>query len=204
MPRKNMKPKTTEKRLSAVPVPTPKPTKAEPATVTETVAGPAIADLRPLLVAIRNIDADIACEAATSLGNSGNPAAVEPLIDIVRNSNGYFHGVVRSAAAAGLATLNDRRAVDALLAAVNDPITDPSTEAIRALAKLGDARALPVLVQVVINETGFYAGSVRRAAVLGLIQLGGEIAQKTLRQVAANEQEDVVIREEAIAGLNAK
>jgi HEAT repeat protein len=103
-----------------------------------------------------------------------------------------------------LATLNDRRAIDALIAAVTDPITDSSTEAIRALAKLGDPRALPVLAQVVANETGFYAGSVRRAAVLGLIQLGGETAQQTLRQVAANEREDTVIREEAIAALNAK
>jgi HEAT repeat protein len=103
-----------------------------------------------------------------------------------------------------LATLKDRRAVEALLNAVNDPITDASTEAIRALAKLADPRAIAALVTVVRNETGFFAGSVRRAAVLGLAQLGGETAQVTLREVAADENEDTVIREEAIEAINKK
>jgi HEAT repeat protein len=172
--------------------------------VAEAVKPAVVADLKPLLAGLQDLDADVAREAATALGNSGNPAAVEPLIEIVQNTNGYFHSVVRSAAAAGLANLKDRRAVEALLTAVNDPITDPSTEAIRALAKLADPRAIAALVAVVRNETGFYAGSVRRAAVLGLTQLGGEVAKATLREVAANEAEDTVIRDEAIEAINKK
>jgi HEAT repeat protein len=173
--------------------------------VTQAATKPAVVtDLSPLLAALRNLDADVAREAATALGRSGNPAAVAPLIEIVQNSNGYFHSVVRSAAAAGLGLLKDKKAVDALLVAVNDPITDASSEAVRALAAIGDARAVDPLVAVVRNETGFFAGSVRRAAVLGLAQLGGPAAQAVLREVAANELEDSVIREEAIEAINTK
>jgi HEAT repeat protein len=218
MPRKNSKNAksfTTEKHFTTVP-PKAKPAEIAPVVAAVAVATPApvvvaeiakpaiIADLKPMLACLHDMDADIAREAATALGNSGNPAAVEPLIEIIQNTNGYFHSVVRSAAAAGLATLNDRRAVEALLNAVNDPITDPSTEAIRALAKLADPRAIAALVTVVRNETGFFAGSVRRAAVLGLAQLGGETAKSVLREVAADENEDTVIREEALEAINKK
>ncbi len=225
MPRKitkTTKSISTEKHFTTVP-PKAKPAEVKPSVAAVStapvavVAAPApvvvaevkpkaatIVDIQPMLAGLHDLDADVACEAATALGNSANPAAVVPLIEIIQNSNGYFHSVVRSAAAAGLATLKDRRAVEALLSAVNDPITDPSTEAIRALASLADPRAIACLVEVVRNESGFYAGSVRRAAVSGLAKLGGDLAKATLREVAANEHEDTVIREEAIQAINAK
>jgi len=175
----------------------------KPATPSSTT--PAKADaIKPLLVALHDLDADIAREAATSLGQLGDVAAVEPLIQIVKNSNHYFHSVVRSAAAMSLGQLKDRRAVEALLDAVNDPIADPSTEAIRALVNLADPRAINALVEVVRNSNNFFANSVRRAAVLGLAKLGGDSAIAELRRVAANTEEDTVIREEATAATIAK
>ena len=139
MPRKNTKTTQSEKKFTAVP-PKAQPVAAKPA-VEAVIAKPAIvaqpavaADstaIKPLLTALHDLDADMACEAATALARTGNTAAVEPLIEIISNKNGYFHSVVRSAAAASLGQLKDRKAVDALLNAVNDSITDPSTEAIR-------------------------------------------------------------------------
>jgi HEAT repeat protein len=163
-----------------------------------------VVDIKPLLAALNDVNADVASEAATALGASGNPAAVEPLIAVLTNSNGYFHSVVRSAAAVSLGQLKDRRSIEALLAAVHDPIADPSTEAIRALTVLADPRAIAALIEVVRNKDGFFANSVRRAAVLGLARLGGDAAVAELRVVAADEREDSVIRQEATEAIAGK
>jgi HEAT repeat protein len=210
MPRKNSKrvtSVTTEKHFTTVPVKAKFAEVAKAAPVAAIVApvapAPAV-DIKSLTKALHDIDADVAREAATALGTSGNAAAVEPLIEVVRNSNGYFHSVVRSAAAASLGQLKDRRAIEALLHAVHDPITDPSTEAIRALTALADPRAIAALVEVVRNTNGFFAGSVRRAAVLGLAKLGGETAIAELKRVAAADQEDTVIRQEAATAVAGK
>jgi HEAT repeat protein len=176
---------------------------ATPVATTTTVAqAPAVKqEIAPLLTALNDVDADAAREAATALGNLGDTAAVEPLVAILNDNNGYFHSVVRSAAAESLGKLKDRRAIEALLSAVNDPIADTSSEAIRALVTLADPRAIAALVTVVRNDYGFYANSVRRAAVLGLAKLGGDTAQAELRLVAANDYEDSVIQSEAAEAI---
>jgi len=51
-----------------------------------------------------NVDADVARDAAATLGSTHDSAAVDALIEVVSNTNGYFHSVVRSAAAASLAS----------------------------------------------------------------------------------------------------
>jgi HEAT repeat protein len=214
MPRKiskNTKSFTTEKHFTTVPpkaaAVAAKPVVAAvtaipaPAVVAETKPATTPLDIKPLLAALHDLDADIACEAATALGKSGSADAVEPLIAIVKNSNHYFHSVVRSAAAMGLGQLKDRRAVEPLLEAIHDPIADPSTEAIRALVTLADPRTINALVEVVRNSNNFFANSVRRAAVLGLAKLGGETAIAELKKVAADAAEDSVIREEATAAI---
>ena len=215
MPRKTMTsqkkfttvpPKAHPAKTAATPV-KPSPAQSDAATVIGEATPPTAPKtdaIKPLLTALHGTDADIAREAATSLGQLGDAAAVEPLIQIVKNSNHYFHSLVRSAAASSLGQLKDRRAVAALLDAVNDPITDPSTEAIRALVALADPRAINALVEVVRNSNHFFAGSVRRAAVLGLSKLGGDTAVTELRRVAADVAEDSVIREEATAAISSK
>jgi HEAT repeat protein len=159
--------------------------------------------VKPLLAALHDFDADVAREAATSLGLLGDTSAVESLIEIITNGDRYFHSVVRSAAAASLGRLADQRAVDALMNAVNDPIADSSSEAIRALAALGDRRAVSALIEVIRNRSGFFVNSVRRAAVLGLIKLGGDEAQLELQFVSGDGWEDSVIREDATAAITA-
>jgi HEAT repeat protein len=209
MPRKPTKTENTsnsEKRHSAVPRKAIAPVRNEvplPVAATKAVADSSQdhAAVKTAIAGLRDLDADNARDAATTLGRLGDASAVEPLIDVVRNANGYFHSVVRAAAACSLGQLKDRRAVEALLQAVSDPIAEPSCEAIRALADLGDPRSANALIEVVRNRSGFYVTSVRRAAVLGLVKLSGVEANAELRAVAENQWEDALIREEAAAGI---
>jgi HEAT repeat protein len=159
---------------------------------------PRRADTNAALAALRDADADVAREAAASLGVLGSAEAVEPLIAILNNRDGYFHGVVRIAAAESLGQLRDLRAVVPLLNAIRDPIAEVSAEAIRALASLPDPRGLPALLEVVRNEHGFFLATTRRAAILGLAQIGGKQAICELRFVATNQWEDAVVRAAAI------
>ena len=154
-------------------------------------------DVAALIVALHDADADTAREAAISLGKSGNKAAVEPLMEALGNQDGYFHSVVRAAAATGLATLHDVRAFDTLVKAMNDSMAETSAEAVRALSALGDPRAVQPLIDVVRNSDGFFLPVVRRAAVIALKKLGGTQAVAELSSVAACTWEDTVIRQEA-------
>ena len=150
-----------------------------------------------LIQELRHEDADIAREAAVALGTTGSPAAVEALIEVLENAEGFYHSVVRSAAASSLARLNDKRAVTSLLGAVNDTMAEASAEAVRALADLGDARAVDTLVGVVQNVTGFFQPVVRLAAVHALCRFDAPQAEAELAHVAADPNEDTVIRDAA-------
>ena len=172
----------------------------EAVAVTPSVAVPSAACLA-LIAELRGSDADAARDAAATLGARREVAALEPLMEALTNRDGFFHSVVRAAAASSLAQLGDVRAVDALLSAIHDPMAETSAEAVRALATLADARAVQPLVDVVRNAEGFFLSIVRRAAVLALAQLGGEQAAVELQSVAANEFEDSVIRQEAQAAM---
>jgi HEAT repeat protein len=63
---------------------------------------------------------------------------------------------------------------------------------------LPDPRGLPALLEVVRNEHGFFLATTRRAAILGLAQIGGKQAICELRFVATNQWEDAVVRAAAI------
>ena len=147
-----------------------------------------------LLEALHSTDADIARDAATVLGLAGDASAVAPLIAAIDNVDGYFHPVVRAAAASSLAQLGDVSAVEPLIYAVRDPIGEASAEAIRALATLADGRAISPLIEVVRNYSGYFAPVARLAAVHALAKLGGEQATSELQAVASDTWEDNVIR----------
>ena len=157
-----------------------------------------VAAVPALIVALGDSDADVAREAAASLGLLGSAEAVEPLIAVVNNRDGYFHSVVRIAATHSLGQLRDLRAVVPLLNAVRDPVAEASAEAIRSLASLPDPRGLPAILDVVRNERGFFLATTRRAAILGLAQIGGKQAVCELQFVAANQWEDAAVRAAAM------
>lgn len=181
-------PRAAELKANTAPATAPA---AAPAPATLSVAGAA------LVVEMRGSDADAARDAAASLGTRGEAAAVTPLIEVLNNHDGFYHGVVRAAAAASLSQLGDARAVEALILAIHDPMAETSAEAVRALAVLGDKRAIAPLIEVVRNADGFFLPIVRRAAVIALAQLGGEQAIAALRVAASNDAEDMLIRQDA-------
>jgi HEAT repeat protein len=152
-----------------------------------------------LIAALRNSDADVARDAAISLGALGDSAGVEPLIQVLNNVDGYYHAVVRAAAAASLGKLGDRRAVGPLIDAINDSLAEPSAEAIRSLAAMGDSRAVAPLVDVIRNPNGFFLPIARRAAVVALSRFqSDQKAAGELLAVSTNPWENPVIRQAAI------
>lgn len=149
------------------------------------------------LINLRDLNADVAREAAIELGSTRQAGAVEALSAAVRNENNYFHPVVRAAAAESLGRLGDTHAVDALIVATSDSMAEASAEAVRALATLGDKRAVPVLVEIVRNPNGYYLPIVRRAAMTALAKLDKTRATQELTIIAARSNEDPVLRQTA-------
>jgi HEAT repeat protein len=76
------------------------------------------------------------------LGEYGNPRAVEPLIEILRNDNS---DEVRHSAAYALGKLRDPRAYDVLIEALNDTYEQVRAYAATALGNLRDKRAIDAL-----------------------------------------------------------
>lgn len=208
MPRKSSK-EVSSKKHTAVPATAPKKTASVVTSAPAAAAPVRVAAEKPLvpavdrvalsaaIAALRDSNADVARDAATTLGRLGDASAVEPLIDVLRNENDYFHSVVRAAAASSLAQLRDARAFEPLCNATRDEMAEASAEAVRALAAMGDKRAARVLIDIVRNPTGYFLSTVRLAAVSGLIELGGDQSAVELARVAADGSEDPVIRQAA-------
>ncbi|HTW93981.1 MAG TPA: HEAT repeat domain-containing protein [Tepidisphaeraceae bacterium] len=172
---------------------------AKTTSVVEPTPTPSSAALPPqsvatLILALRDPSADTAREAAMVLGKLGDASAVVALIEAVENSNGYFHSVVRAAACASLGHLRDCQATPALIKAVRDPMAEASAEAVRALALLGDDRAIEPLMEVARNENGYFLPVVRLAAINALRQFDDPRAAALLKALAANQDEDSVLR----------
>ena len=126
-----------------------------------------------LIAKLRHTDADAARDAAVTLGTlPANADSVSALIAVLLNADHYFHPVVRAAAAASLGKLRDPRAVDALLHATRDSMGEASDEAVRALGRLGDRRAILPLKGIVRNADNFYLANVRASAEVSLKQIG--------------------------------
>ena len=126
-----------------------------------------------LIARLRAPDAEIARDAATTLGTlTADAETIDALSAVTFNRDGFFHPVVRTAAAAALGRLGDRRAVDALITATRDPMAEASEEAVKALGLLGDSRALPALNAAVLNADGFFLEQVRKAARDAIRRIG--------------------------------
>ncbi len=101
--------------------------------------------------ATRDTDAFVACNAVINITKM-QPDCTDLLLDILANGP---NPMARSQAA-GMLVMPDRkdpRIYDALVKAVADPETEPSSRAISALGKLGDQRAAPLLLHVLQDQT---------------------------------------------------
>lgn len=165
---------------------------AEPAR--PTTASSTKTSFAALLIAIRDRSAEKAREAALAMGACGDPAAVDVLVEVVRNEDRYFHTTVRVAAVKSLGQFADARGIDAIVEATRDTMAEVSEAAIHALAATKDQQALAPLLRIVKNTDNFFLPTVRRAAILALKSLGGPQATAELKAVAANPAEDPSIR----------
>jgi HEAT repeat protein len=156
-----------------------------------------VTNIDALIVALRSPCAETARDAAIELGRAGDPLAVEPLIQVLANQQGYFHGVVRSAAATSLGQLKDARAVDSLIVATGDPMAEVSEEATLALGAINDARAIEPLMNIVSNRAGFFLTPVRRAAIKSLGEFRDARVASMLLSVSVNDEEDPIVRQAA-------
>ena len=131
-----------------------------------------------LIAKLRDRDAETARDAAATLATLPVDAeAIGALSAVLINSENYYHPVVRAAAASALGSLGDARGIDALIVATGDSMAETSEEAIKALGKVGDPRALPVLEKVIRNEQKFFLEHVQRAARDAVARIGGRVAK---------------------------
>ena len=89
-------------------------------------------------------DSETQIYAVWALGAIGDPAALPGLLEIARAEDPGL----RKAVVHALGSLPDPRSADALAAALSDPVEDVRWNAALALARRRDARAAPVLLQM--------------------------------------------------------
>lgn len=101
-------------------------------------------------------------EIAQALGQIGNPAAIPPLMRMIKSKDQY----VQVEAIGSLGALRAKDAVDPLIQIASDDGSDPFVikVAIEALGNIGDSRAVPDLVKLMFkahrrNPAGFYGES---------------------------------------------
>lgn len=110
--------------------------------------------------------------AALALGRSGNPLAIEELVQALADASPK----VRSSAARALGETGSERAAEPLLRELLDDNSDIRSEAAEALGRLGMTRSIDPLIEALEDEDP----RVRMSAIHGLSQIGGEEVQELL------------------------
>jgi hypothetical protein len=181
-----------EKQTAAIINETP----TETPTVIAAASSPAIAtpDVARLIEAVHSTSVEASAEAVELLGDADDARAFDALAHVLANDAGYFHVVVRSAAALAMGKSRDTRVTAALQAAVDDASAEVSREAILALgalrAELRTESSVEKLIQIVENLTGYYINTTRHAAVRALGKLRNLKAQPALAALALATHED--------------
>jgi HEAT repeat protein len=120
-------------------------------------------DIPGLARALRNPDINVQYEAADALGQLRDPAAVQPLIEVLTDDQ---YSGIRWKAAEALAQIGTP-AVGPLIAVLSHPDEDVRWKAAIALGEIGDTRAIGPLIELLRDEDRFVKG--RAAYALGLI-----------------------------------
>lgn len=146
----------------------------------------------PLISSLNDEDINIRSAAARILGEFGDPRAVEPLIAALRNEDGNlrkeaFNALVRigtpsveplisqlnqyhsARAVEALGRIGDPRAVEPLIAVLNDDEISVRTKAAQALGKIGNARAVKALIATLNNSKLWFEPRQWSAWALGKI-----------------------------------
>ncbi len=95
-----------------------------------------------MLANLKSTDPFVRAGAARTLGDLGNPEAIEPLIGVLNDENLY----VRAYTAEALGKFQDSRALHPLIEAMNDEAFFVRAHVVEALGDLGDPMAVQPLV----------------------------------------------------------
>ncbi|HTX59132.1 MAG TPA: HEAT repeat domain-containing protein, partial [Verrucomicrobiae bacterium] len=121
---------------------------------------------------------------AEALGNVRAADAAAALIPVAQNDPSYL---VRAAALHALGRTRDERAFDVLAAAVKEKSWNETVEsgAVRGLAELADARAMPLALKAVRSKKG---EGLRRAGTHAIGRIGELVESERTRAVQALEE----------------
>jgi HEAT repeat protein len=93
-------------------------------------------------------DHNVRFEAASALGEIGDPRCVDPLITALDDTQRVKEVAIRS-----LGKIGDPRAVDPLLEALKDDNWEVRGMAAKALGEIGDQQAVQALIEALQNDT---------------------------------------------------
>jgi HEAT repeat protein len=140
-------------------------------------------------------DVDIVCNASDALADIADPRAVPALLDALADRG--LESTARGCAAASLTAFDDASIYDGLLAAADEADASLRFQALSALGRLGDRRAVPLMIERL--STGFRSD--RAAAATGLGRLGDSRAVEPLKR--ALDDPDSRVRAQAAEALRA-
>ncbi len=138
-------------------------------------------NVKLLIAALENSDADVRRGAAEALGKVGGARAVEPLVAALRDDNWR----VRRSVAEALGKVGNARAVESLIAALKDDDSDVRQAATKALGKVGDARAVEPLIAALRGGNQ----GVRRSVAEALGKIGDARAVEPLIAALADHKD---------------
>ena len=171
--------------------------------------------VEPLIAALKDSVSAVSADAAGALGAINDPRAVDPLIAVLQDSHpdGSASGLAasrrysraaaaldranadkaydRAVVAAALGDIADPRAVEPLIAALNDPDSSVSDHAAVALGDIGDPRAVKPLIDALDSN-------VRSKATEALEKIGPSAVEPL---VAALHDANPIVREGAVRAL---
>jgi HEAT repeat protein len=144
-----------------------------------------------LVAALADDVVEVAVAAASALGARGDMRARLALLEVLRNSKGFYHPLVRAAAVTALGELLGPDEAEPLLDAVGDQDAEVSVAAIAALAAARVAGAADRLLLLLEEVSGYYLPTTRMAAARALAALPG-VDRERLARLREHERDPEV------------
>jgi HEAT repeat protein len=148
-----------------------------------------------LLGALADADPDVRAAAAQALGQVGDPAACQALVEQLQRAD---CGAVRVAAAQSLGVLDDPAAAPALVRALSSDDWDVRDAAARSLAAFGERGLFEVASAVqTISPAGI-------AHFAGILDVSGQLGAVIEQAAAGDLTMDVLVRAASASGVRSR